>query len=620
MILSLEQIKKFIDKPLASDLLSEAEASQKTHKKHVTGEGFNVEKINGLESPLNYSIKKELARPTTTRIYKSVKAQFNKVFRAKGFFRNYEFVDNNKDLKNDFKDYLEDIGGGLSIKELMNIVWFKAMFEEFNGVFIVELPSVQEEQFAEPKVKFKELEMIHDILIVGQKIEYIIFKWETTENGRKTEHYRVIDDAFDYHFIKVNADIQLATKEIDGEIVSDVIPNHWGYVPCIQPSVLTKSVDNDILKKSFVEETMPNADYYLGISNGHAVSVKLHQNPIFYSYPVTCPTCNGSEYTQTEEGQTECVGCKGTGQVSFYSKDPSEGILLPEPEADQDYKGAEAPCGYVAPDLDTLIEQRNEMENEERLIEKGALGVEGVLSTRKNKETATGKEIDMQPLFDTLSNFSMNGEYVETFLTNTIGIARYNDSNETGQRYEGSTILWGKQYFVRGVDMIEKEYKTAKEAGAPDYLLNQLIEEMNFTRNDNNPTLLQRSVILNELEPFQTYTLKELVDIAISTQEDLIIKQYFNDFIERFERENMNIVDFMSNATFEAKINAINDSLNEYAKEKVMPIVQEDVQVDAGLVSDLKKNIIAGIETVESAREMLRQQGLNEETIIKLIQ
>jgi hypothetical protein len=37
------------------------------------------------------------------------------------------------------------------------------------------------------------------------------------------------------------------------------------------------------------------------------------------------------------------------------------------------------------------------------------------------------------------------------------------------------------------------------------------------------------------------------------------------------------------------------------------------------LVSDLKKNILAGIETVESAREMLRQQGLNEETIIKLI-
>lgn len=615
MILSLEQIKKFIEKPLASDLLSEAAASQTKHKLHVTGEGFNVQKINGLESPLNYDIKKEVARPVTTRIYKSVKNQFSKVFRAKGFFRNYEFADRNKELRDDFKSYLEDIGGGLSIKELMNIVWFKAMFEEFNGVFIVELPSVQEEQYAEPKVKFKDLDHIHDILIVGQKVEYIIFKWTVNENGKNVEHYRVIDDAFDYHFIKVNADIKLATN--DGE--EDVIPNVWGYVPCIQPSVLTKTVENDILKKSFVEETMSNADYYLSISNGHAVSVKLHQNPIFYSYPVTCPTCNGSEYIYKDEEQVECTGCKGSGQVPFFRKDPSEGILLPEPEADQDYKGAEAPCGYVAPDLETLKEQRSEMEKEEELIEKGVFGVAVSLAREGGAETATGREIDQQPMFDTLTSFSQNGEFVEAFLTDAIGIARYNDSNDTGKRYEGSTILWGKQFFIRSSDVIEKEYKTAKEAGAPDYFLNGLLEELNHTKYDNNPTALQRSKILNDLEPFQTYTLKELVDVAISTQEDLIIKQYFNDFVERFERENMNVVDFMHNATYQVKIDAINAEFEKYAIEKKVPEAVESVEVDAGLVSDLKKNIIAGIETVESARNMLREKGYKEETITKLI-
>jgi hypothetical protein len=459
MILSLEQIKTFIEKPLASDLLSEAMESQEKHKLHTTGYGFEVKKIKGLESPLNYDIKKEVARPTTTRIYKGVKNQFAKVFRAKGFFRNYKFVDRNKDLQNDFKSYLEDIGGGLSMSELMNIVWFKAMFEEFNGVFIVELPSVQDGMFAEPKVKFKELQYIHDIYVVGQKIEYIIFKWETTENGRKVEHYRVIDDAFDYHFIKINNEIKIAIKDEE----EDVIANPWGYVPCIQPSVLNKTVDNDILKKSFVEETMSNADYYLSISNGHAVSVKLHQNPIFYSYPVTCPTCNGSEYIYKDEEQVECTGCKGSGQVPFFRKDPSEGILLPEPDSDQDYKGAEAPCGYVAPDLDTLREQRVEMESEERLIEKGALGIEGHIARESGAETATGREIDLQPLFDTLTSFSQNGEFVEAFLTDTIGKARYNDSNVTGQRYEGSTILWGKQFFIRSSDVIEKEYKEAKE-------------------------------------------------------------------------------------------------------------------------------------------------------------
>ena len=174
MILTKEQILELIDNPKYSAELAEAMESQDTHKLHVTGEGFEAKKIKGLESPVNYDLKKELARPTTTRIYKDIKAQFSKVFRAKGFFRDYEFKD--KDLKNDFKEYLEDISGGLSLKQLMNVVWHKAMFEDFNGVFIVELPAVQE-GFAEPIVKFKSIDFIHDIFIKGKTVEYIIFKW-----------------------------------------------------------------------------------------------------------------------------------------------------------------------------------------------------------------------------------------------------------------------------------------------------------------------------------------------------------------------------------------------------------------------------------------------------------
>ena len=107
--------------------------------------------------------------------------------------------------------------------------------------------------------------------------------------------------------------------------------------------------------------------------------------------------------------------------------------------------------------------------------------------------------------------------------------------------------------------------------------------------------------------------------IGIASQEDLIVKQYFNDFIERFERENINVVDFMHNATYQAKIDTINAQIRLYASEKITPVVVEEVQVDANLVSDLKKNIIAGIETTESAREVLRSQGYKEETILNLI-
>lgn len=626
MILSREAILQFIENPRASVELTEARDSQDNHKLHVTGEGFSSERITGIESSINFDIRKKLARPTTTRIYKDVISQYSKVFRAKGFIRDYKFKNNDKDLKNDFKAYLEDIGGGLSIKELMNTVWHKAMFEEFNGVFIVRVPPEHEGENAEPFVEFENIDGIHDIFVKGERVEYIIFTWTTVDQkGNKTEHFKVIDDAFDYHFIRVNGKISLAQREVlrNGEFVTedDVIPNFWGYVPCIQPSILNKSVLSDTLKKSFVEETMPNADAYLRISNGHSVSITLHQNPIFYSIPLECAVCKGDgQINEDEGGLLGCVKCNGTGRISFYDKsDPSKGVMLPELKEDQEFKGAFSPVGYATIDLETMKEQRIEMEKEEGLIEKGALGVIGVFTSRKTQETAAGKEIDLQPLFDVLTSYSDNGQFIEKFLTDTIGIARYNDSNDTGKRYEGSTVLWGKQYFVRGIDMIVKEYQSAKEAGSPDYQLNNLIAELNFTKFDNNPMALQRSVILNELEPFQTYTLKELVDIGLATPEDMIIKQYFNDFIERFEREETNVVDFMSNGTFENKINKINDKLKEYAQDKVIVPEQEEKEIDMGLVSDLKKNIAAGIETAESAREVLRVQGIKEETIKILI-
>jgi hypothetical protein len=49
-----------------------------------------------------------------------------------------------------------------------------------------------------------------------------------------------------------------------------------------------------------------------------------------------------------------------------------------------------------------------------------------------------------------------------------------------------------------------------------------------------------------------------------------------------------------------------------------MPVVEE-VKVDMMLVNDLKQNIARGIEDVDSAKEVLRVQGYNEETINRLI-
>ena len=245
------------------------------------------------------------------------------------------------------------------------------------------------------------------------------------------------------------------------------------------------------------------------------------------------------------------------------------------------------------------------MTRDEALIEKGALGTDGVLTSEKKQETATGKEIDTQPLFDTLTNFSNNGQFNEQFLTDTLGIARYNDSNETGKRYEGSLILWGKQFFVRSTQVIEKEYLESKTAGAPDYFLKGLLEELNFTKYDNNPKAKQRSVILSILEPFVVKTVEEVQKLDVDIV-DLTIKTYFNDFIERFELENVNIVDFMSNSPFNAKIMAIEKELVKYAEAKIEQIASRNVIPKVDVEAEAKAKLrgtVGGIQGIVAIQE-----------------
>ena len=49
--------------------------------------------------------------------------------------------------------------------------------------------------------------------------------------------------------------------------------------------------------------------------------------------------------------------------------------------------------------------------------------------------------------------------------------------------------------------------------------------------------------------------------------EELLIKLNFADFIRRFERENMNIIEFGADIDYTNKISTIKEQLRQYATE-----------------------------------------------------
>ena len=74
--------------------------------------------------------------------------------------------------------------------------------------------------------------------------------------------------------------------------------------------------------------------------------------------------------------------------------------------------------------------------------------------------------------------------------------------------------------------------------------------------------------------------MQEVIDLqakGVATKEDVILKLNFVDFIKRFERENMSVMQFGENIDYDKKIQAISDRLQEYVSEvisKQTPTIQ----------------------------------------------
>ena len=117
---------------------------------------------------------------------------------------------------------------------------------------------------------------------------------------------------------------------------------------------------------------------------------------------------------------------------------------------------------------------------------------------------------------------------------------------------------------------LRERYKSAKEAGASEAELDALHDKILETEFRNNPVMQQRMLILADVEPYRHMSRDEVVamtNVGAIPREDMLLKVNFADYIRRFERENMNIIEFAANIDYARKVDAIRERLREYARE-----------------------------------------------------
>jgi len=543
MILSFTEVLNLL-KNKTNKVAADLAATKSYHElcdKHVSGIKWleTIKKIEYLNNAEDIEILKEIASPQTPGLFEKFRKQYSKIFRAEGFYQKVIFSETYNNQKQDATTWLNQEFMGKGIRAFMQTKWDQWNAERPGDLLLVDLPQEPSTQ-PNPIVNLIALERIHAIKQVGKKVIWVIIKTEKKVGDEKFTEYRYIDSTKDMVLIERNGNV---TIKVNANGEPDIIPNRLGYVPAIRVGQVSRDTYSETVIVNHYYHGLMQADKMQDRCNDHDLTAKKHNFPLFYSYPVVCGTCKGKKEVLHGEDMRKCRKCNGTGEMEYSVKDSASGIRIKMPRdagIAQPIPNIPTPAGYVTRDNGTIELQRELKQDVREEIEMSVMGVIGLID-RNVQSTATEELINYQPVLDRLYSYSKSAEYVEYFLSKAALDYRYNTTLQTidgfVKRFEDIIVKYGTTYNLKTENEWMLEFADGKKNGVIDSELKETLKMAIVAKYDNHPEEKERQLLLLELTPFPTYTVRELQELQIGTSDQLGIKVYFNDIIEEIERE-----------------------------------------------------------------------------------
>lgn len=520
MVLTDKDILEIIDTPRNSYIKDFQEKHAKLDMFFNGAEDISewLDKIENFENEEQKLLRQKIARSTKDTL-KKILNPFHKVFTANGGSEVYKF--SVKANQNKFKDLVEELPEGISLRKWMEIYWSEAYITDPNGLILIETEA-EEDPRSYPT--YKSISVIHDYQTKWKEVEYVVFKHGKAKIGEKeVEVFRVFDAEKDaLYYVEKGQLIEFIQEDEE----TSVIYHNKGFVPAVVVSDLVDKKTKG--KRSFIHSIEEILDEFLRDSSVLSIYKFFHLYPKYWQYVTKCNKCKGAGYTKDTDGnQVKCTSCKGTGYN--LKKDVSDGVMLPLPQKDDP---AIAPniAGFVAPPIEAWQKMVEELE---RLEKSMSFTLWGAYLEHEKSETATGRFIDVQPVNDALYPISESAETKEWQVASYMARWMFEDQKAD------IAINYGKRFLVEQPDQLWEKYITAKKDRAPISTLDQHYKEYLLAQYHNDMEMYDQKLKEFYLEPFVHYSFQELKGMV--TQEELNRKIYFGEWISETTDFSQNI-------------------------------------------------------------------------------
>jgi hypothetical protein len=525
MVLTDEQIKKLIKHPVNSEAISKAIELQGDASVHFTGQGYErlISRLASHETEQEYKGKRELSEPVTKPICNTIYNEITQTIHTGTRIQYPEFGKSNTE-KEQFLKTISKIYNNKSLHEFSKEWLSSAFFYRMNDFIVITRPKkagnevlikgipVKADEAPERYIITVGIDVVHDYVKSGDKVEYLIYKYKT--DGKK-QLFRVIDDEKDCIYIREGENIYLNTINGNDDVITHTV------MPCMQVGRIYSDIGNTNVCKSFIDSTIPLLRRYLKFDAINVISEVKHSFPFWWAVGTPCDNNECDDGYVIKEGtKTICPVCNGTKHRSTIR--PGQVFLIPQVAVNESRPFANQPAGVVEGSVTTIQNQKQRLIDRKEEIYQYALGMQPFQQIQR---TATEVELNTKPLEYRNNLLSSFCEQIESWVCDVVGSEM--------KSYKGCTIAYSKRLFNRNENVVIDDIKKAKDNGSPQSYIYSLVEELIYARYNNDPLERERQLILMQLEPLVGYTVAEVSAMPVSENTKLT-KILFNDIVEAY--------------------------------------------------------------------------------------
>lgn len=569
MGLELNQIKQILQKPSKRQVIQKAVNMQRRLRFH-TETNIAVSDINQPTTVFLDWVRQLLPKDKfniflhlfkfplhTPAVVEDVYRELERVFYSRNSSSSYQFTDS--ELAEDWSQYKKN---NLNEPEVWKTTGWKRMQVSPNSILVVDLPQVQTSLRPEPYFYWLEIDAVIDcqtFRLDENQFEWLIFK--------QPEHRIAV---FDDTSIRV---YQLNEKNEIQSLISEA-KHDLGYCPARFFWSTQLNEKNKDLKKNPITKELSNLDWYLFFSISKQHLDLYAPYPIYSAYEADCnfennetgDYCDGGflrnakgEYKILNDGTLEKCPCCSKKRIAG----PGSFLEVPIPNQSEGVADMRNPVQITTIDKDSLDYNVNECA---RLKNEIVISVVGSGGTVSEKEAINETQVtaNFESKTSVLNALKTNFELAQKFVEDTVCKLRY------GGAFISSSVNWGTEFYVFTVTELYSKYKQAKDNGASNSELDAISQQILEVEYRNNPLVLQRMLILKQLEPYPHKTLDEVLKLyekKLIDEKLVKLKINFSTLVDKFERENINIIEFASNKSLREKIDIITNKLLEYVTE-----------------------------------------------------